>query len=84
MRSRLYTDVCVRSLLLQLGNSADELGLEKRMRPGSRKRPAYSRLILARLILTLESCRGSLIEVIASVGAINQWVASRHDALFAG
>jgi hypothetical protein len=32
-------------------------GLEKRMRPGSEKRRAYSRLFLARLILTLDSCR---------------------------
>ena len=71
-------------LLWLLGTAADELGLEQRMRPGSRKRRAYSRLFLARLILTLDSCRGPLIEVIASVGAADQWVASNHDALFAG
>jgi len=71
-------------LLWLLGTAADALGLEKRMRPASRKRPAYSRLFLARLIQTLDSCRGSLTEVIASVGAADQWVASHHDALFAG
>jgi hypothetical protein len=71
-------------LLWLLGTAADELGLEQRMRPGSRKRRAYSRLFLARLILTLNSCRDSLTEVIASVGAADQWVASNHDALFAG
>lgn len=71
-------------LLWLLGTAADELGLEQRMRPGSRKRRAYSRLFLARLILTLDSCRNSRTEVIASVGAADQWVASNHDALFAG
>lgn len=71
-------------LLWLLGTAADELGLEQRMRPGSRKRRAYSRLFLARLILTLNSCRDSLTEVIASVGAADQWVARNHDALFAG
>jgi hypothetical protein len=71
-------------LLWLLGTAADELGLEQRMRPGSRKRRAYSRLFLARLILTLNSCRDWLNEVIASVGAADQWVASNHAALFAG
>ena len=71
-------------LLWLLGTAADELGLEQRMRPGSRKRRAYSRLFLARLILTLNSCRDWLTEVIAAVGAADQWVASNHDALFAG
>lgn len=68
-------------LLWLLGTAAEHLGLEQRMRPGSRKRRAYSRLFLARLILTLDSCRDVLPEVFASVGAADQWVASHHDSL---
>ena len=71
-------------LLWLLGIAAEELGMEQRMRPGSRKRRAYSRLFLARLILTLDSHRDPLIEVIASVGEVDQWVESNHDAIFAG
>ena len=71
-------------LLWLLGTAAEELGIEQRMRPGSRKRRAYSRLFLARLILTLANCRDPLMEAIASVGTEDQWVASHHDALFAG
>jgi hypothetical protein len=67
-------------LLWLLGTAAEAAGLEQRMRPGSRKRRAYSRLFLARLILTLDSCCTSLDEVIASTGAADQWVADHHDA----
>jgi len=70
-------------LLWLLGTAAEAAGLEQRMRPGSRKRRAYSRLFLARLILTLDSCRTPLPEVIDSVGEADQWVADHHDALFA-
>ena len=71
-------------LLWLLGTAAEAAGLEQRMRPGSLKRRAYSRLFLARLILTLDSCPTSLVEIIASVEPADQWAADHHDALFAG
>ncbi len=42
-------------LLWLLGTAAESLGFEKRVRPGSPKHRAYSRLFLARLILTIKS-----------------------------
>lgn len=68
-------------LLWLLGTAAEHIGLEERMRPGSRRRRAYSRIFLARLILVLDSCRDLLGEALAAVGAADQWVASHHDAL---
>jgi hypothetical protein len=70
-------------LLWLLGTAAENLGLEKRMRPGSEKRRAYSRLFLARLILTLDSCRDDIGELLAAIGGADLWVASHHEALFA-
>jgi hypothetical protein len=70
-------------LLWLLGTAAENLGLEKRMRPGSEKRRADSRLLLARLILTLDSCRHDIGELLTAVGEADLWVASHHDALFA-
>ncbi len=70
-------------LLWLLGTAAHHLGLEQRMRPGSKKRRAYSRLFLARLILTLDSCRPDIGEVLAGVGDAPLWIATHHDALFA-
>ncbi|MEA3277920.1 MAG: hypothetical protein U9Q81_22070 [Pseudomonadota bacterium] len=68
-------------LLWLLGTAADECGLEERMRPGSRKRRAYSRVFLARLLLVLDSCHDVLDEAIDAVGSAEQWVSSHHDAL---
>ena len=68
-------------LLWLLGTAAESLGLDKRMRPGSLKRRAYSRLFLARLILTIDSWRPALAEILAAVGDVQLWVSSHHDAL---
>jgi len=61
--------------------AAESLGFEKRMRPGSPKRRAYSRLFLARLILTIDSWRSALGEILAAVGDADLWVAEHHNAL---
>jgi hypothetical protein len=53
------------------------------MRPGSRKRRAYSRLFLARLLLTLEGCRTTIAELVDAIGPLDQWVSNDHDALLA-
>ncbi|WP_462321323.1 hypothetical protein [Halochromatium sp.] len=66
-----------------IGTAAERGGWHERMRPGSGKRRAYSRLFLARLLLTLENCRSTLDELINAIGPIDQWVASDHDALLA-
>ena len=68
-------------LLWLLGTAADQCGLEEYMRPGSRKRRAYSRVFLARLLLVLDCYHDVLDEVIDAVGSIEQWVSSHHDAL---
>jgi hypothetical protein len=39
---------------------------------------------LARLLLTLEDCRASIVELVDAIGPPGQWVASDHDALLAG
>ena len=41
-------------LLWLIGAAAERCGVHQRLRPGSRKRRAYSWLFLARLLLTLE------------------------------
>ena len=51
-------------LLWLLGTAATHQGLDQRLRPGSRKRNAYSRLFLARLLLTLESCQDLIKELV--------------------
>jgi len=65
------------------GAAAERGGWHERMRPGSRKRRAYSRLFLARLLLTLEDCRSTVAELINAIGPLDQWLASDHDALLA-
>ena len=69
-------------LLWLLGTAATHQGLDQRLRPGSRKRNAYSRLFLARLLLTLESCRDLIEELVAAVVQVDQWVSRHHGALF--
>ncbi len=44
-------------LLWLIGTAAERTGLHERLRPGSGKRRAYSRLFLARLLLTVEHCK---------------------------
>jgi hypothetical protein len=68
-------------LLWLMGTAAEALGFEQRMRPGSPKKRAYSRVFLARLILTIESWRPMLDEVLAAIGDADLWVGSHHDAL---
>jgi hypothetical protein len=68
-------------LLWLIGTAAERCGLHKRLRPNNRKRRAYSRVFLARLLLTLERCRDSVAELVDAIGPLDQWVASDHDAL---
>ena len=68
-------------LLWLIGTAAERCGAHERLRPGSRKRRAYSRLFLARLLLTLEDCRTTIAELVDAIGPLDQWVASDHDAL---
>lgn len=63
--------------------AAERCGVYGRMRPGSRKRRAYSQLFLARLLLTLEDCRTTMAELVDAIGPLDQWAASDHDALLA-
>ena len=70
-------------LLWLIGAAAERCGVHQRLRPGSRKRRAYSRLFLARLLLTLEDCRTTIAELVDAIGPLDQWVASDHDALLA-
>jgi hypothetical protein len=72
------------TLLWLIGTPAERCGLHKRLRPSTRKLRAYSRLVLARLLLTLEHCRTSIAELVDAIGSPGQWVASDHDALLAG
>jgi hypothetical protein len=69
-------------LLWLLGTAATHQELDRRLRPGSRKRNAYSRLFLARLLLTLETYRDLIKELVAVVVLVDQWVSSHHAALF--
>lgn len=68
-------------LLWLLGTAATHQGVDQRLRPGSRKRNAYPRLFLARLLLTLETYRDLIKELVAAVVPVDQWVASHHGAL---
>ncbi|MEA3644000.1 MAG: IS4 family transposase [Lamprobacter sp.] len=70
-------------LLWLIGTAAEHGGVHERLRPGSRKRRAYSRLFLARLLLTMEHCRTTIAELVDAIGPLDQWVASDHDALLA-
>ena len=70
-------------LLWLIGAAAERCRVHERLRPGSRKRRAYSRLFLARLLLTLEDSRTTMAELVDAIGPLNQWVASDHDALLA-
>ncbi|WP_323696641.1 hypothetical protein [Thiorhodovibrio litoralis] len=57
--------------------------MHQRMGPGSRKRRAYSRVFLARLLVTLKSCQRTLEELVDAIGLLDEWVANDHDALLA-
>ena len=70
-------------LLWLIGTAAERSGVHQRLRPGSRKRRAYSRLFLARLLLTLEDCRATIAALLDVIGPLDQWVACDHDALLA-
>ena len=70
-------------LLWLIGTAAERCGLHERLRPGSRKRRAYSRLFLARLLLTLADYQATIVDLLAAIGPLDQWVASDHDALLA-
>lgn len=70
-------------LLWLIGTAAEHAGLHERLRPGSRKRRAYSRLFLARLLLTVEPCKAAAADLADAIGPLDQWVASDHAALLA-
>ena len=70
-------------LLWLIGTAAEHGGLHERLRPGSRKRRAYSRLFLARLLLTLDAYKTAAAELLDAIGPLDQWVATDHDALLA-
>jgi hypothetical protein len=70
-------------LLWLIGTAAERSGWHTRMRPGSQKRRAYSRVFLARLLLTLDDGKTAAAELSDAIGPFDQWVASDHDALLA-
>jgi hypothetical protein len=70
-------------LLWLIGTAAKHAGLHKRLRPGSRKRRACSRVFLARLLLTLDDCKTVATQLVDAIGPLDQWVATDHDALLA-
>lgn len=70
-------------LLWLLGSAAEHHGLDRRWHPGNGKRRVYSRLFLARLMLTLDGCHEVIEELMRAVGSPDQWVASGHHALLA-
>jgi hypothetical protein len=71
-------------LLWLIGTAAERCGVHERLRPNNRKRRAYSRLFLARLLLTLEDCRTTVAELVDAIGPPDQWVTSDHEAPLAG
>ncbi|WP_058554808.1 hypothetical protein [Thiohalocapsa sp. ML1] len=68
-------------LLWLIGTAAERSGLHERLRPNTRKRRAYSRVFLARLLLTLAHCQAAVASLADAIGPLDQWVASHHDAL---
>ncbi|MGB5830472.1 MAG: hypothetical protein WBG92_00565 [Thiohalocapsa sp.] len=70
-------------LLWLIGTAAERCGVHQRMRPGSGKRRAYSRLFLARLLLTLEDCRTTIAALVDAIGQPDEWVPNDHDVLLA-
>jgi hypothetical protein len=70
-------------LLWLIGTAAERAGLHERLRPCSGKRRAYSRLFLARLLLTVEHCKAAAVDLADAIGPLDQWVASDHAALLA-
>lgn len=70
-------------LLWLIGTAAERAGLHELLRPGSRTRRAYSRLFLARLLLTVEQCRAAAAVLADAIGPLDQWVANDHAALLA-
>lgn len=69
-------------LLWLLGTAASHQELDRRLRPGSRQRNAYSRLLLARLLLTFQTYRDLIKDLVAAVVSVDRWVSSHHAALF--
>ncbi|NKN34724.1 transposase, partial [Marichromatium bheemlicum] len=69
-------------LLWLIGTAAIDLKLDRTLCPGARRRRAYSRLFLARLLLTLDGYRQHLGAVFDTMTSIDQWVATEHMALF--
>jgi hypothetical protein len=70
-------------LLWLIGTAAERTGLHERLRPCSGKRRAYSRLFLARLLLTVEHCKAAAVDLADAIGPLDHWVASDHAALLA-
>jgi hypothetical protein len=68
-------------LLWLLGTAASVQQLDQRLRPGSRNRRAYSRVFLARLLLTLDACQALLDDLCNAIHDVDQWVAHDHNEL---
>jgi hypothetical protein len=68
-------------LLWLIGTAAERCGLHELMRPNNRQRRAYSRVFLARLLLTLEHCQATVATLADAVGPLDRWVANDHGAL---
>jgi hypothetical protein len=66
-------------LLWLIGTAAERT----RLRPCSGKRRAYSRLFLARLLLTVEHCKAAALGLADAIGPLDQWVSSDCAALLA-
>jgi hypothetical protein len=70
-------------LLWLIGTAAERAGLHEQLRPGSGKHRAYSRLFLARLLLTVEQCKAAAADLANAIGPLDQWVTNDHAVLLA-
>ncbi|ESQ16231.1 MAG TPA: hypothetical protein DDY14_02545 [Chromatiaceae bacterium] len=80
MRSPLRVAI----LFWLIGTAAQRCGLHERMRRGSRKRHAYSRIVLARLLLGWENRKTIMAVLGDAIGPLDRWLASDRDALLTG
>jgi len=62
-----------------IGTAAERAGLHEQLRPGSRKRRAYFRLV--RLLLTVEHGKAAAADLADAIGPLDQWVTNDHAVL---
>lgn len=70
-------------LLRLIGTAAERAGIHRRLHSGNGNRRVYSRIFLARMLLTLDKTADVLDELLTTIAPPDHWVASDHDALFA-